>query len=302
MTMQWIVAALALTMNGAGDPVLAGSTQAQEEPPSSGLNHVYVVLDEATFDVIRASEFVLGRFASVDEGLPEFTRANERSASLYIRGKETYLELLGPENSFGEPVGKVGIGLGVDVPSELDAVERAWTDQLGEETIRRLQKWNQADPPVPWHEVVLHPETVVSPTLVVWASAYRAEFLPWLYPDRTAEENGVTRADFLAPQFDGDRVLEDVTGLTLALPPELVERFAAQLESIGYERTGSDEAVHLRVDRMRFSLVPPEGERTRLMGIEFRTTREYRGPPVVRLGDRSVLSFGPGRSGRWLFL
>ncbi|MEM7310510.1 MAG: DUF5829 family protein [Planctomycetota bacterium] len=277
---------------------------AQTLPPSASvaLNHFYAVLDEETFAALRASDFLGESFAAVDTGLPDFSAVDERSVSLYIRGKDTYIELLGPDNRFGEPVGKVGLALGVDDPAHLDDVERVWNDRLGGEVIRQQHEWRRATPPVPWYEVLLHPDTLASPTVVVWASAYRPEFLPWLYPERSAAENGVRRADFLAPRFDSERLLENVTGVTLALPEELRGGIARQLEAVGYDRAEAEGCVRLQGRDWCLSLVEPSGGRTGLVGIELSTTREKEGAPVVRFGTRAVMMFGPDRTASWAFL
>ena len=284
-------------LDGKGEEHQSGQPSTQV-----GLNHVYAVLDEESYSAIRSSAFLRERFAAMDTGLPDFPAVTESSTSLYIRGKQTYVELMGPQNRFGEPVGKVGIGLGVDEGSDLDEVERVWNDRLGGRVIRQEQEWTRTDPPVPWHEVVLHPETIAGPTVVVWASAYRPEFLPWLYPERTAQENGVRRADFLAPRFDAELMLEDITEVILALPEDLRAKITLQLEAVGYKTVESEGSVRLQGHAWSLTLVESTSERTGLVGLQFSTTREREGAPILRLGGRSVMCFGPGRAGSWAFL
>ncbi len=266
------------------------------------LNHFYAVLDEETFAAIRDSSFLSQEFAKVDTGLPDFLPVTEASNSIYIRGKNTYLEFFGPDNRFQEPVGQVGIGLGVDVPSQLEEIAEEWNRSLGGEVIRQQQSWTAEDPPIPWHDVLLHPDTLASPSLVLWASAYRSEFLPWLYPERSAKENGVARADFLAPHFDPERLLEDITGLTLALPEPLRDKIARQLEAAGYERVGSEGGLKLQGRDWNLSLVEETESRRGLVAVEFSTTREKEGVEVVPVGLSSVLVFGRGPRATWAFL
>ena len=266
------------------------------------LNHFYVVLDEATYAAIRSSAFFTERFASVDTGLPEFDPPTDESPSLYVRGRNTYLELLGPDNAFGEPVGKVGIGLGVDRPEELDDLERAWAAGAAEDVSRSQRDWSAANPPVPWHEVLVPLDTLASEGFVLWASAYRPEFLPWLYPDRSAEENGVKRSDFLAPHFDEERLLQDVTGLTLALPEELRDKWVRRLVGAGYAREEVEGGVRLSASAWSLTLVEPEAGRTGLLSIDLATTRDAQGARPERFGPDSVLVFGPGATATWAFL
>ena len=266
-----------------------------------GLNHVYAVLDAETFEGVRSSSFLGEDFANADAGLPDFAPIAADGQSIYIRGKDTYIELFGPENRFGLAVGQVGLALGVDAPEHLDEVQAAWSEQLEGEVMRQLQEWRAVSPSVPWYEALLHPDTLASPVAVVWASVYRPEFLPWLYPERELSANGVRRADFLAPRFDPQLLLENVTGVTLALPADLARAVARQLEAVGYARTDSGSDVRLESPEWALTLVESDAERTGLISLELATTRAIDGARVRSLGARSTLVFGPEQSATWLF-
>lgn len=270
--------------------------------PAVGLNHFYVVLDEETFSAVRTSGFFSSDFAAVDAGLPGFGVPDSTSERLFVRGRNTYLELFRPSNRFGEPVGKVGIALGVDRPEDLDCVQRRWNERLGADAERsRIER--QADGrSVPWYDAVYRPATSANADLVVWATAYRPEFLPWLYPHRPPSQTGVSRADFLAPRFDPERLLEDVTGLVVASPMELQRGISRQLGAIGYEHVQVGDLVVLSGGGWALTLTDPSGEQRGLLAVHFSTTREKMGLPMVRVGPRSLLVFGPGRRATWYFL
>jgi hypothetical protein len=263
-----------------------------------GLNHVYVVLDEETFGAVRDSEWMKTQFASVDTGLPKFAPPQADSQRLYIRGKTTYVELLGPRNPFNEPVGKVGLALGVDALPLLDTVQGAWRATLGTAADRHNVEWKKATPPLPWYEVVQHRSTSANQNLVLWASAYRPEFLPWLYPQRPAQDNRGSRADFLAPLFRPERMFQDVTALTIAVPEELRQQIARQLQAVGYRRTGQGEGIELQGAGWMLTLLPSNTHRHGLLSMTVATNRE--GGADVVLGTRSNIEFGP-RSARWRF-
>ena len=115
------------------------------------------------------------------------------------------------------------------------------------------------------------------------------------------QQNGVRRADFLAPRFDPERVLENVTGVTLALPDELRESVARQLVAVGYEREDAQGSVRLRGRDWSLTLVPAASERPGIVGLELATTRGWDGPSPVRLGSGSLLVFEAGRRATWAF-
>ena len=254
-----------------------------------GLNHVYVALDEETFAAIRGSDLLTRELASVDTGLPTFEAPRAESQRLYIRGRTTYVELLGPRNPFNEPVGKIGLALGVDELALLDEVQAAWSASFGSAADRYEVKWKKATPPVPWYDVVQHRTTSNNPQVVVWASAYRPEFLPWLYPQRPALDNRGSRADFLAPLFRPERLFRDVTGLTIAIPEQLRQQLARQLEALGYRRSVRGEMLELHSSGWTLTLVEPSTHRQGLLSMTIATNRN-RAADIV-LGPRSAIEF-----------
>jgi hypothetical protein len=296
-SVAWPMAVLVAFATATG-PVLAEASGAPCTP-ETGLNHFYVVLDEETFAAVRTSTFFLGRFAAVDAGLPAFAAPDSVSQRLFVRGKTTYLELFRPDNHFGEPVGKVGIALGVDRLEDLDCVHRLWEDQLDSGTERRRVERQADDELVPWYDAVYHPATSLNPDLVLWAVGYLPEFLPWLYPDRPAEATGGSRGDFLAPRFDSTRLLRDVVGLVVAVPAELRSTIADQLEAIGYARREYGDATVLSTTEWSLTLAEPTGDRRGLLAVDFSTNHEHEGLGIVYLGSRSLLTFGPAQRASW---
>lgn len=265
------------------------------------LNHFYVVLDEATYAALLASPFFVERFANVDTGLPKFEAPLPSSQRMYVRGRSTYVELLGPQNPFGEPVGKVGIALGVDDRKWLGEVQRAWSALEGGKVEHIRKDWTRSSPHVPWYDVVLHPATSSNDRLVLWLTAYAPDFLPWLYPQRSALENGVSRAAYLAPRFAADRVMADVTGVSIAVPPELAERIARQLAAVGYTQRREQGGLVLEGGGWSLTLLDPAEGRTGLLGVDFSTNCPQGTLKPISYGPRSALTFGPGCTAQWRF-
>lgn len=77
--------------------------------PQVVFNHLYMVLEEKAFHTLRNSEFATRQFAASDQGFPKFKPIDNACQSIYLRGKDTYLEMLGPNNSFGAAVGSIGL-------------------------------------------------------------------------------------------------------------------------------------------------------------------------------------------------
>lgn len=285
-----------LVMPGCADTtVTAPTVEAQRAP---GLNHLYVVLDAATYAAIRDSGELADMLGRSDGGLPDYAPPAADADRVFFRGRETYLEFFAPDNRFGEPVGKVGLALGHDDPARFDALERDWRASCGDKARRTPVSFRRVEPNVPWYDAVQCDDTAAGPNLAVWAMVYRPDFHRWQTgagvdaPPRTA------RADILGPRRAAGQGRFDVTGLTIAVAPTVHVRLVAQLERAGFAREDRSNATVLRGNGFTLALrraVTSPG----IVAIDLQTER----PPTNRLwlgtayADRSsdgaaVLRFG----------
>lgn len=263
--------------------------------PSVSLNHIYVVLDAASFDSIRRSEFLNDRFASTDSGLPNFEPVDDSDTSVYVRGRRTYLELLGPENAFGEPIGKVGIGFSVETVGGIDRVQRQ-IELAGLELSRSSQVWDFGNSePLNWFEN-LFPEQPEGPPFVWWVSEYHADFLPALYPDRPRENTGIKREHFLAPRYNPSRWFNDIEELTLSLSEQQADCLAEGLVKLGFEQRKDKNKRWLSSDDLRISIaVETVPDLPLLHSIVFSTNPvDSRRSFVRKLGNLTVRSSSEG--------
>ena len=84
------------------------------------LNHVYAVVDEATYEALVACEVLAERFALVEERTTR--RVDGAYTGLYFYGEETYVELLRPGGPRGLVPGEFGLALGVERTDAIDAL------------------------------------------------------------------------------------------------------------------------------------------------------------------------------------
>lgn len=223
--------------------------------PPVVLNHLYVVLNEPQFAVFRDHPYFRERFAAVDTGFPKFAAVNPGSQALYFRGRDTYLEIFGPNNPFGEPAGKVGLGWSVEQPGAIDWVENQLRGHAADRIERTLRIWDfETAQPVNWYHAVYRQFPQSSRT-VWWFSEYHADFFPALFPARRANHVDLTRRTFLRDRFRPDLDLINLTGAELALSAEDAGRLTADLESLGYRRqTCGDQCLDLTGTEFTLSL------------------------------------------------
>lgn len=238
-----------LASSGANDAdKLAGAPH----PPA--LNHVYVVLDAATFAAIRESRELLDLLGPSDGGLPNYAPPPPDADRIFFRGRQTYLELFAPNNRFREPVGKVGLALGFDQSARFDALEQVWRAACGDEIRRTRVEFKRIQPPVPWYDALQCDSTAAGPHLAVWAMVYRPEFHRWQSGAGAGTPPRTARADVLADRAVAGQGRFDITALEIDLIAPLHAKLVKQLERAGLQREDGPVATRLRGDGLELML------------------------------------------------
>lgn len=219
---------------------------AAAHPPA--LNHVYVVLDAATFAAIRDSRDVSKLLGRSDGGLPDYAPPVPGADRIFFRGRHTYLELFAPDNRFGEPVGKVGVALGHDQPGRFEALAQAWRVACGDEVRRTLVEYKRTEPPVPWYDAIQCDGTAAGPNLAVWAMVYRPEFQRWQSGAETDAPPRTARKEVLAGRAAAGQGRFDITVLEIDVSASLHAKLVSQLERAGFDRTDGPTGTRLRGD------------------------------------------------------
>ena len=227
--------------------------------PAVGLDHFYVVLDQPTYDAVRASGFVTEELAAVDGGLTHAGTPLPRASSLYVRGRDTYLELLGPNNRTGAPAGSCGLALASDEPGALAKLEPRLR-RLVPGLERRTVPLDAGERPIPWYDLLVVAEAGAW-RLAWWVTQYRPEFMQAIL--HTAS---ISRRSYLARLYDPHRLLDNVVELTLALTPREAKPFCAELRALGFRETNAAAGV----------LLDGAGVRLRIL-----TQARASGPPIV---------------------
>lgn len=250
-------------------------------PP--GLNHVYVVLDAEIFAAVRDSAELRELLGRSDGGLPDYAAPAAGADRVFFRGRSTYLELFAPDNRFGEPVGKVGIAVGVDDRPAFERLSAAWQARCGAGFRADPVVYRRVEPAVPWYDAVQCDETATGPGLAIWAMVYRPEFARW----QTGGDD-LARARILAPR----QGRFEVEALTLDVAAGDLERIAGQLASAGFERTETAEGTRLAGGGWTLTLrradVAP--------GLRSMTLAVDRAEPArLALGSARIERIDPGR-------
>jgi hypothetical protein len=275
--------------------IVVSALAADERGPAAPLNHFYVVVDAATYEAARSSEFLTRELAPFEA---RTTARNDKSyTGIYWYGRRTYFELFEPGAQ--GPVGASGLALGVEEPGASASVKQRWQGALGSAGGGLVTRKTETDE-VPWFEMTYAKEI---PGLRVWLMEYHADFLSRWYGALTGSRS-ITRADvldrYVAKIGQSERretaLLQDVVGLTIALAPDEREALVRQLRAVAW--TAADEAgdvVCRGPEGEALRLVAPSGERTGILAVDFSLQHEV--PRASRLVGSAELVL-EGRSAR----
>lgn len=258
--------------------------------PAVGLNHFFVVLDAKTYDAIMSSAFVLDELAGSDGGLMHLGRPTAFSSSIYLRGRNTYIELIGPRNRSNLPVGASGIVLSPDDAGALDKLERSLR-HIATGTQRRVLTLDVGEHPVPWNDVITTESS--QSRLSLSLSQYVGTFMSQL-----RHSTRVDRQAYLAPLYRPDRLLDDVVELTLALAASESVPLRAQLRALGFREkktaggtTLDGKGVRLRIVSQEPAVGPAIISATLSLRRPLRQHFDFGGASLEADGQRAVWRF-----------
>lgn len=286
-----MILAVVLVVSGAG-PAQAGARQLLY------YNHAWGTLDRATADAVEHSRY-LQDFADFE--VRTTTGADGKVwTGRYLRGRETYLEILGPGDvpgKDGEP-GSAGLGLSTEHDGDIEKL-KARLRAAGEKPLDFLQTRDFGDgKPVPWFDSLFLIDRYER--FGAWAMEYRDEYMddPRSKVGPARFPGDVTRERYL-PDAYRTKVMRDITLIRLAVTSSDLADTVPLLRAGGFSlRTEPGSVVATRGGTtMRFDEVP-EGQ-TGLKRVEFALNRPV-AKHVEKLGA-STLVAGPGKRAVWTF-
>ncbi|MBM3966911.1 MAG: hypothetical protein FJ308_17870 [Planctomycetes bacterium] len=286
------------------DAEIASWTAAEVRPPEVKFNHLYVVLSQADFESLRSSDFLLNQFAASDQGFPKFLPVDDQCQSIYLRGQDTYIELFGPENKFGEPVGKIGLGWSVEKVGELDVVQKLLAKESTDSLTRTLNRWDfdREGPAVNWYHSLFRNRPLTADA-VWWFSETHIDFISALFPNKLQNEDRIARRDFLSSRYDSTRILKNFTSLTVELPLETGRHLRSDLERVGWRTEEFDSRTWiLRGPDFRLMLlIQPNSNEARINSIGLEMHAKELIPTQHRLSRNIEVELDDKKSGWILF-
>ncbi|MES2123682.1 MAG: DUF5829 family protein [Gemmatimonadota bacterium] len=269
--------------------VLVAPLAAQRPATPVLLNHLYAVIDSATYAEIVASPFLSTQFAGFKAKTP---------ATFF--GHHTYLELFDPGGFDGARDGDVGIAFATETPGGVAAVARAMSGYGATFDTTTERRGTPRQSEAFFHRWQPSGRDATSPRSAFWLMEYAAEAARSLSVRDSLPESDIGRDRFLASRFVDSLLLGDLTAATVAIPAADIATLMRTMQRLGVEVFTEGEGAVIRIPGFTLRLLPA-WERPGLRRLEFSLLREAPANPSLKFGAHSRLRFGPGRVAAWDF-
>jgi len=280
-----------------GAAVVAAPLSAQTLPPVLRLDHIWMVIDSATYHDLTVSPFLHGEFGGY--ALRDSAAPGE-PAGVYLYGHHTYLVFVPPGGFPGAAPGDVGIALSSETPGGLIRLARHLAfDSVPFDTATVML--HDSAGTVPWY-LELHPAGAdsIGPHAALRAMEYTLAMTQRVAARDSFGTDDRDRDRFIATHYDSLQLLGDVTRATLAVPATELAAMRRTLVAWGLKVYAEGAGAVVELPAMTLRLVPAYAG-TGVENLTFMLNHEAAANPTYRFGLRTRLEFGPGPTAVWEF-
>lgn len=297
---EHLVAKLPKRSDAELDANIAKWTATKKRPPKTLFSHLFVVLDQDDFAALRSSAWIRDRFAVSDQGVPKFEDIDDDCKMIYLRGQETFLTFLAPNNPSQYPIGRIGLNWSVEKVGEIDLVQQFLNDPIPQDLTKTLITFNTGTNDSEWY-YSLQRSSFIDPSAEWQFSEYHANFIPTIFPDQQADNIRIARRDFLESRFNQDRLLKNVTSLTLHLPRTTANALRNDLEKVNWTFDQFDARTWILKgpDFQLMIKVQDENAKSRLSSIGFSTNADSSSMSPIRINDNIEITVD-GKGAGWI--
>ncbi|MBT0607367.1 DUF5829 family protein [Aequorivita echinoideorum] len=216
-------------------------------------SHLYVVLDSISYNMMLHNDYLKSTYAGMDSGLPGFSPIDSTAKSIYLRGRNSYLEILGPQNSFAEPVGQNGIGFALEAENGFSLQNKP---HLKETDTKFLTESDTVTFLVNNKNIIWYKPfyTVGMETnIYTWYSYRNPEFLSALY-NKNIEK--YTEEAYLQGGYKPQKLFENVTQVEIECSRADHYRISKELQLLGCKlKLKSQDTLNFAVGNIDVTLV-----------------------------------------------
>lgn len=227
-------------------------------------NHLYFVLDSLTFNKIKNNQH-LNSLGTFDKGLPKHEPIDKSATTLYLRGKTTYIEIMGPDNKFKEKVGAIGMGFSWDTNKiENNNLNSKLKSSCTTKFIPYEAKWSFENEKVLWYTSHY---TELKGTVATWYAYYNPAFLTKMYKENHTK---FTRELSLQKAYKNNSAIQDLSEVTLECSAEDFLKISTELDCFYTTKKNVDpNSITYIINNVKIQLKKSESNKTKIRQLTF---------------------------------
>ena len=296
LPMRSIVQAFILCLGLASAPFTQG---VEADVPQVSLNHFFVVVDEATFEDIRTSEYLRETFAVTETKVTQ--RSDATYSGFYVYGENTYFEILTRSLSLWESA----IILSGDQAGDLERIRSSQLPQLiiNQSPITREYRGSQ----IPWFTPAENLPYPSYSKLGLGLMEYHPSYLTQYYPNPLLLTTSVSRRDVLARYASilgieqSDRLLKDVIGITANVARSDRFEFSRFFETLGFEPTEDADSVSFTGNAFKLTVASSSSSISRVREVRLQLREAPDTETTLEFGENSLLHITDDGKAVWSF-
>ena len=251
-----------------------------DKSPPVFLSHLWIALDQATFDALRTSNLVAALGAVKEQ---KVVAGNQNWSGFYWTARQTYLEFFGaaalPEDTL---VGDCGIGLSVETEGGVAVVAESLRTVFGDRIDVEKQVRTTATGDIPWYTSTHLKEPQ---TTAIWVMELDPGYLAARHPELPVREP-LARQQERSWDYRPDQNFDNLVGITLALDKEKTSELATQLRLFGWSVHRTRTGFFAVGPDVKISVVAA-GERSGIKQVELRL-RRFVSNQRIQLGNAEL--------------
>jgi hypothetical protein len=262
--------------------------------PPIYFSHVTLWVDPETYQAVRESDFLRNQFSAFE------TRTTETEHSIvpaytgtYLYGKHTYIEFIVSGSVPSQPtrVGELSLGMWVDDIQSLPAITESLVAHTHAAVAGGTRTLSVKGREIRWFEdrYPLFPEENEL-TADAWVLGIYPNYLWERYGNLHPDQDGTTREKALQFSYKPERMLKDVTGFTLVLRPQEIERLIQEFEAFGYKIRSEAGKQIAQGPEIEFVLIPAAGKQPNTVAIEMALNQSQSGETNYSFGEAHLHS------------
>jgi hypothetical protein len=246
------------------------------------LSHVWVALDQATYDALRTSNQVAALGAVKEQNV---VAGSQNWSGFYWTARQTYMEFFGaaalPDETL---VGDCGIGLSVEAQGGVPAVAERLRTVFGDKIEIEKQVKTTATGDIPWYTLTYLNLKELQKT-AMWVMELDPGYLAAIHPEAPVTDP-LSRQRERSWDYRPDQTLNNVVGLTLAVDKEKTSELATQFELFGWSVHRTGKGFLAVGPEVKIRVVPADA-RTGIKQIELRLRRSVP-KQTIQLGNAEL--------------